>query len=115
MNKKIVIALILSLVPITSFAGSRGGIAQDICVAKSGTYIQYQPESINIDLIKGHDSKVMHFMHIKDPSPVISGIVSLDGDNINYKNIIISAVNNKMSLSLCLNADGDIFSASING
>ncbi|MGR5331040.1 hypothetical protein [Photobacterium damselae] len=117
MNKqiKITTALVLSFTSMFSFASSHNGVAQNICIAKGGRYIQYSSESINIDLVKGGDDKLISFMYIKDPSPVVNGIVSLEKSNSDYKNIIIDAVNNKKSLSLCLNAEGDIFSATING
>ncbi|HIF9108385.1 TPA: hypothetical protein ACX6RS_001140 [Photobacterium damselae] len=113
MKQNILLATICSLISMSALANSNS-MAENICETKNGTYIKFSSEAINLDYIKTANDKLEHFLFIKDPSPVIGGIVYLDGDNSIFKKSIISAVYNNKSLSLCLTSNGNIFSASVN-
>ncbi|HIF9544714.1 TPA: hypothetical protein ACX6S8_000876 [Photobacterium damselae] len=114
MKRNLLLATICSLVSMSALAHS-SGLAENVCEAKNGTYIKFLPESINLDYIKASDGKLESALFIKDPSPVLGGVVYLDNNNSSFKKIIIDAVNDDKSLSLCLTSNGDIFAATVNG
>lgn len=108
-NKKV------SFVLMYSFVSSNNSIAKSDCTVKNSTYIKYSPESINVDLFRTDNGNLIYYMHITQSNPASLIKNGIEGTNMNYKDVVIDAVNNYKSLSICLDAAGNIYSATING
>ncbi|HIF9183879.1 TPA: hypothetical protein ACX6S1_003150 [Photobacterium damselae] len=111
--KKLLLPILvcLSAVSHSALAYNAQGVADEICKAKGATpMLSYRTQDLDINGYSNDKGQLEYSLTLRQPNPINDKLILSNTVNDIYTNLIMQAIDQNRTISLCFSAKGDIVS-----